>query len=165
MKRCKIIAGGINPFQDLQQYVNWELPDIQTGFRKGRGTRDQIANIHWIIEEARKFQKNNCFINYAKAFDCVDHSKLWEILKEMRILDHITCLLRNLYAGQEAIVRTWQNNRLVQNWERSTYIRAVYCHSAYAVYIMQNARLDDSQAGIKIARRNIRNLRYVDDTT
>ena len=165
MKRCKIIAGGINPFQDLQQYVNWELPDIQTGFRKGRGTRDQIANIHWIIEEARKFQKNNCFINYAKAFDCVDHSKLWEILKEMRILDHITCLLRNLYAGQEAIVRTWQNNRLVQNWERSTYIKAVYCHSAYAVYIMQNARLDDSQAGIKIARRNIRNLRYVDDTT
>ena len=87
-----------------QQYVNCELSDVQNGFRKGRGTRDQIANNLWIIEEARKFQKNIyfCFIDYAKAFDCVDHNKLWEILKETGIPDHLTCLLRNLYAGQEA---------------------------------------------------------------
>ena len=92
----------------LQQYMNCELPDVQSGFRKGRGTRDQIANIHWIIEKARKFQKNIyfCFIDYAKAFDCVDHNKLWKILKEMGIPDHLVCLLRNLYAGQEATVRT-----------------------------------------------------------
>ena len=92
----------------LQQYVNCELPDVQAGFRKGRGTRDQIAHIHWIIKKAREFQKNIyfCFIDYAKAFDCVGHNKLWKILKEMGILDHLTCLLRNLYADQEATVRT-----------------------------------------------------------
>ena len=94
----------------LQQYVNCERPDVQAGFRKGRGTTDQIANIHWIIEKGRKFQKNIyfyfCLIDYAKAFDCVDHNKLWKILKEMGIPDHLTCLLRNLYAGQEAILRT-----------------------------------------------------------
>ena len=92
----------------LQQYVNHELPDFQTGFRKGRGTRDQIANIHLITEKARKFQKNIylCFIDYTKAFDSVDHNKLWNIFKEMRILYHLTCLLRNLYAGQEATLRT-----------------------------------------------------------
>ena len=92
----------------LQQYVNRELPDVQAGFRKGRGARDQIANICWIIKKAREFQKNIyfCFIDYARAFDCVDHSKLWKILKEMGILDLLTCLLRNLYAGQEATVRT-----------------------------------------------------------
>ena len=92
----------------LQQYVNHELPDVQAGFRKGRGTRDQIANICWIIEKAGEFQKNIyfCFIDYAKAFDCVDHNKLWKILQEMRVLDQFTCLLRNLYAGQEAAVRT-----------------------------------------------------------
>ena len=92
----------------LQQYVNRELPDVQAGFRKGRGTRDQIANIRWIMEKAREFQKNIyfCFIDDAKAFDCVDHKKLWKILKEMGIPDHLTCLLRNLYAGQEATVRT-----------------------------------------------------------
>ena len=92
----------------LQQYVNCEIPDVQTGFRKGRGTRDQIVNIHWIMEKAREFQKNIyfCFIDYAKAFDCVDHNKLWKILKEMGIPDHLTCLLRNLYAGQKATVRT-----------------------------------------------------------
>ena len=91
----------------LQQYMNQELPDIQAGFRKCRGTRDQIANIRWIIEKASEFQKNIyfCFIDYAKAFDCVDHNKLWKILKEMGIPDHLTCLLRNLYAGQEATVR------------------------------------------------------------
>ena len=88
--------------------MNCELPDVQAGFRKGRGTRDQVANIHWIIEKARKFQKNIyfCFIDYAKAFDCVDHNKLWQILKEMRIPDYLTCLLRSLYTGQEATVRT-----------------------------------------------------------
>ena len=92
----------------LQQYVNHEIPGVQAGFRKGRGTRDQIANICWIIEKAREFQKNIyfCFIDYAKAFDCVDHKKLWKILKDMGIPDHLTCLLRNLYAGQEATVKT-----------------------------------------------------------
>ena len=103
----------------LQQYVNCEFPDVQAGFRKGRGTRDQIVNICWIIEEAREFQKNIyfCFLDYAKAFDCVDHNKLWKILKEMRIPDHLTCLLRNLYAGQEATVRT--RMELVPNRKRS----------------------------------------------
>ena len=90
----------------LQQYMNRELPDVQTGLRKGRGTRDQIANIHWIIEKAEELQKNICFIDYAKAFDCVDHNKWWKILKDMGIPDHLTYLLRNLYAGQEVTVRT-----------------------------------------------------------
>ena len=101
----------------LQQYMNHELPDVQVGFRKGRGTRDQIANIRWIMEKAREFQKNTyfCFIDYAKDFDCVDHNKLWKILKKMRIPDHLTCLLRNLHAGQEATVRTG----LVPNRKRS----------------------------------------------
>ena len=106
----------------LQQYMNRELPDVQAGFRKGRGTRDQIANILWIIEKARVFQKNIyfCFIDYAKAFDCVDHNKLWKILKEMGIPDHLTCLLRNLYAaGSNSQNWTW-NNRLVPNRKRST---------------------------------------------
>ena len=104
----------------LQQYVNRELPDVQAVFRKGRGTRGQIANIRWIMEKAREFQKNIyfCFIDCAKAFDCVDHNKLWKILKEMGIPDHLTCLLRNLYARQEA-TWTW-NNRLVPNRKRST---------------------------------------------
>ena len=107
----------------LQQYVNGELPDVQAGFWKGRGTRDQIANIRWIIKKAREFQKNIyfCFIDYANTFDCVDHRKLWKILKEIGIPDHLTCLLRNLYAGQEATVRTgYENNRLVPNRKRST---------------------------------------------
>ena len=95
----------------LQQYVNRELPDVQAGFRKGRGTRDQIASIRWIIKKAREFQKNICFIDYAKAFDCVDHNKLWKILREMGIPDHLTCLLRNLEAGQEATVRTRHGTR------------------------------------------------------
>ena len=97
----------------LQQYMNCELPDVQAGFRKGKGTRDQIANICWIMEKAREFQKNICFclIDYAKAFDCVDHNKQWKILKERGIPDHLTCLLRNLYAGQEATVRTGHGTR------------------------------------------------------
>ena len=110
---CKVSTAPIIPSLNilqarLQQYVNRELPDVQDGFRKGRGTRDQIANIRWIIKKAREFQKNIyfCFIDYAKAFDCVDHNQLWKILKEMGIPDHLTCLLRNLYAGQEATVRT-----------------------------------------------------------
>ena len=107
----------------FQQYLNCELPDVQAGFRKGRGTRDQIANIRWIIEKAREFQKNIyfCFIDYVKVFDCVDHKKLWKILKEMGIPDQLTCFLRNLYAGQEATVRTGHgNNRLVTNRKRSS---------------------------------------------
>ena len=104
----------------LQQYVNREIPDVQAGFRKGRGTRDQIANIDWTTEKAREFQKNIyfSFMDYAKAFDCVDHNELWKILKEMEITDHLTCLLRNLYAGQKAALRSW--NRLVLNRKRST---------------------------------------------
>ena len=149
----------------LQQYMNWELPDVQAGFRKGRGTRDQIANIRWIIKKAREFQKNiyYCFIDYAKAFDCVDHDKLWKILKEMGIPDHLTCLLRNLYAGQEATVRTGHGT---MDWFQ---IGKGLCHPAYLTYtqsyIMRNAGLDEAQAGIKISGRNINNLRYADDTT
>ena len=104
----------------LHQYVNQELPDVQAGFRKGRGTRDLIANICWIIEKAREFQKKICFIDYAKTFDGVDHKKLLKILREMEILDHLTCLLGNLYAGQEATVRTGHGTTLVPNRERST---------------------------------------------
>ena len=106
----------------LQQYMNQELSDVQAGFRKGRGTRDQIANINWIIKKARKFQKNIyfCFIDCAKVSDCVDHNKLWKILQEMGIPDHLTCLLRNLCAGQEITVRTeHRTTRLAPNWERS----------------------------------------------
>ena len=152
----------------LQQYVNRELPDVQAGFRKGRGTRDQIANIHWIIKKAREFQKNIyfCFIDYAKAFDCVDHNKLWKILKEMGIPDQLTCLLRNLYAGQEEIVRTGHGKT---DWVqlgkglRQGCILPPYLFNLYAEYIMRNTGLEETQAGIKIARRNINNLRY--DTT
>ena len=154
----------------LQQYVNCELPDVQSGFRKGRGTRDQIANICWVIKKAREFQKNIyfCFIYYAKAFDCVDHNKLWRILQKMGIPDHLTCLSRNLYAGQEAAVRTGHGTK---HWFQ---IRKGICHGCilssclfnlYAEYIMRNAGLEEAQAGIKIARRNINNLRYADDTT
>ena len=105
----------------LQQYMNYEFPAVQAGFRKGRGTRDQIANIHWIIKKARKLQKSICFcfIDYINAFDCVDHNKLWKILQEMGIPDHLTCLLRNLYTAQEANIRAW-NNRLVPNRKNNT---------------------------------------------
>ena len=106
----------------LQQYVNRDLPDIQAGFRKGRRTRDQIANICWVIEKARKFQKNTCFIDYAKAFDCVDHNRLWKILKVMRIPDYLICLLRNLYAGEEATVRTGHGTMDWFKKESSRYI-------------------------------------------
>ena len=117
----------------FQQYVNRELSDVQAGFRKGRGTRDQVANILWIIKKAREFQKNICFcfIDYAKAFDCVDHHKLW------KILDHLTCRLRNLYAGQEATVRTGHGT--IDCFQiGKEYVKAVYCHPAYLTY-MQSA--------------------------
>ena len=119
--------------------MNRELPDVQAGFRKGRGTRDQIANTHWIIEKAREFQKNIyfCFIDYAKAFYCVDHNKLQKILKDMGIPDHLTCLLRNLYAGQEAIVRTVHRTTDCSKLGKE-YVKAVYCHPAYLTY-MQSA--------------------------
>ena len=114
----------------LQQCVNQGLPEVQAGFRKGRGIRDQIANIHWIIEKAREFQKNIyfCFIDYTKAFDCVDHNELWTILKEMGISVHLICLLRNLYAGQEATVRTGYGT-MNQFKLGKEYIKAVYCHT------------------------------------
>ena len=113
----------------LQQYVNSEPPDVQAGFRKGRGTRDQTANICWIIKIAREFQKNIyfCFINYAKAFDCVDHNKLWKILKEIRIPDHLTCLLRNLYAGKEATGRTGHGTTDWYQIGKGVH-QALYCH-------------------------------------
>ena len=115
----------------LQQYVNRELPDVQAGFRKGRATRDQIASICWIIEKATSFQKNIyfCFIDYAKAFHCVDHNKLWKILKEMAIPDQLTCLLRNLYAGQEAAVGTGHGTIVCSRQEKEN-VKAVYCHPA-----------------------------------
>ena len=123
----------------LQQYVNRELPDVHAGFRKGRGTRDQLANIHWIIEKAREFQKNIfCFIDYAKAFDCVDHRKLWKILQEMRIPDYLTCLLRNLYVGQEATVRTGHGTTDCFQIEKE-YVKAVYCHPAYLTYMQSTS--------------------------
>ena len=137
---------------------------------KGRGTRDQIANIHWIIEKARKFQKNIYFrfIDYAKAFDCVDHNKLWKILQEMGLPDHLTCLLRNLYAGQEATVRTGHGTtHWFQIGKRVCQgcILSPCLFNLYAEYIMRNTGLEEAHAGIKIARRNINNLRYGDDTT
>ena len=152
----------------LQQYVNRELPDVQAVFKKGRGTRDQNANICWIIEKAREFQKNIycCFTDYAKV-STVWITRNWKSLKDMRIPDHIICLLRNLYVGQEATVKTghettewfkigkgiWQGCKL-----------SLCLFSLYAEYIMGNARLDEAQAGIKIAGRNINSLRYADDT-
>ena len=142
----------------FQQYVNCEFH------------RDQIANICWIMEKARELQKNICFcfIDYAKAFDCVDHNKLWKTLKEIGMSDHLTCLLRNLYAGQEATFRTGHGTT---NWFQigkgvcQGFILSPSLFNLYAEYIMRNAGLEEAQAGIKIASRNIKNLRYEDDTT
>ena len=150
--------------------MNCEIPDVQTGFRKGRGTRDQIDSICWIIEKAREFQKNIyfCFIDYAKAFDCVDHYKLWKIFKEMGIPDHFTCLLRNLYAGQEATVITGHGTTdlfQIRKGGLQGCILSPCLFNLHAEYIMWNARLDDAQVGIKIVGRNINNLRYAEDTT
>ena len=149
--------------------MNHKRPDVQAGLRKGRESRDQIANLCWIIEKAREFWKNIYFhfIDYAKAFDCVDHNKLWEILKELGISDHLTCLLRSLYAGQEAIVRTGHGTT---DWfqrgkgVRQGCILSPCLFNLYAEYILRNAGLKEAQAGINIARRNINNLRYADDT-
>ena len=134
--------------------MNWELPDVQAGFQKGRGTRDQIASICWIIEKAR-FQKNIyfCFTDYAKAFDCVDHNKLWKILKEMGIPDHLTCLLKHQYAGQEATVRTRHGT---SDWFKigkrvhQGCILSPCLFNLHAEYIMWNTGLDEAQAGIKL---------------
>ena len=144
--------------------------DVQAGFRKGQGTRDQIANICWIIQKARELQRiiYFCVINYAKAFDCVDHHKLWKILQEMGVPDHLTCLLRNLYAGQEATVRTGHGTT---DWSQigkgvlQGCILSPCLFNFYAEYIMRNAGLEKGQTGIKIDGRNINNLRYADGTT
>ena len=149
--------------------MNHELPDVQIGFRKGRGTRDQIADICWIIEKAREFQKNIyfCFIDYAKAFACVDHNKLWKILKERGIPDHLTCLLRNLHAGQKATVRNGHGTDWLQIGKgvRQGCVLSLCLFNLCAEYIMRNTGLEKAKSGIKIARRNISNLRYADDTT
>ena len=153
----------------LQQYMNWELPDVQVGFRKGRGTRDQIANICWILEKAREFQKNIyfCFIDYTKAFDHVDQNKL-ENSSRVGISDHLTCLLRNLYTGQEATVRTGHGTTDWFQIRKGTHqgcILSLCLFNFYAEYIIRSARLDEAQVGIRNARRNINNLRYEDDIT
>ena len=142
---------------------------MAAGFGKGRGTRDQIANICWIIEKVREIQKNIyfCFICYAKAFDCMDHNKLWKILKGMGIPDHLTCLLRNLYVGQEVTVRTRHGTTDLFQIRKGVCqgcISSTCLFNLYAEYIMQNSRLDEAQAGIKIAGRSINNLGYADDT-
>ena len=150
--------------------MNCELPDVQAGFRKGRETRYQIANICWVIRKAREIQKNIyfCFIDYAKAFDCVDHNKLWKILQDMGIPDHLTCLLRNLYTGQEATVRTGHGTT---DWFKigkgvcEGCILSPCLFNLYAEYTMKNTGLEEAQTGIKIAGRNINNLRYANDTT
>ena len=143
--------------------MNRELPDVQAGFRKGRGTRDQIANIRWIIKKAREFQKNIyfCFIDYAKAFDWITIN--WKILKGIGIPDHLTCLLRNLYVGQEATVRSGHGTTdcfQIGKGVRQGCILSPCLFNLHAEYIMRNAGLEEAQAGIKIAGRNINNLRY-----
>ena len=152
------------------RHMNHELPDVQARFRKGRGTRDQIANSHWIIAKARQFHKNVyfCFIDYVKVFDCVDHNKLWKMLQEMEIPYHLTCLLRNLYARQEATVRIEHGTT---NWLQigkgvcQGSILSPCLYNLHSEYIMRYAGLDEEQAGIKTAGRNSNNLRYADDTT
>ena len=135
----------------LQQYVNHELPDVPAGFRKGRGTRDQIANICWIIEKSREFQKNICFIDYAKVFDCVDHNKLWKILEKMGIPHHLTCLLRNLCAGQEATVRTAHGTTdwfQIRKGVHQGCILSPCLFNLYAEYIMRNTGLEEAYTEI-----------------
>ncbi|CAF2102339.1 unnamed protein product [Rotaria magnacalcarata] len=154
----------------LEQYMARELPDVPAGFRSGRGTRDHIANIRWIMGKAREFQKYIylCFIDYTKAFDCVDHNKLWTVLNDMGVLKHLICLLKNLYTDQEATVRTeyglteWFKN---EKGVRQGCILSPCLFNLYAEYIMRSAELDETEVGIKISGRNINNLRYADDTT
>ena len=150
--------------------MNCELPDVQAGFRKGRGTRDQIAYICWIMVKAREFQKNIyfCFIDYAEAFECVNHNKLWKILQQMGIPDHLTCLMRNLYAGQEARIRTGHGTTdwfQIGKGVHQGCILSPCLFNLYAEDIMKNAKLEEAQAGVKIAMRNINSLRHADDTT
>ena len=150
--------------------MNHELPEIQAGFRKGRETRDQIVKICWIIDKGREFQKNMyfCFVDYVKSFDCVDHNKLRKILKEMGIPDHLTYLLRNLYTGKKATVRTGHGTT---DWFQigkgvcQVWMLLPCLFNLYAEYIMRNAGLEEAETGIKIAGRNISSLRYADDTT
>ena len=161
-----------SPSQD-STYMNYELPDVLAGFKKGRGIRDQIANIHWIIEKAREFQKNIyfCLIDYAKSFDCVDHNQLWKIFKEMGIPDHLTCFLRNQVEKVkkqqlELDMEQQTDSRLGQEYVKAILTILPLClFNLHAEYIMRNAGLDEAQAWIKIARRNINNLRYANDTT
>ena len=150
--------------------MNQKLPEVQAGFRKGRGIRDQIANIHWITGKAREFQKNIyfCFTDYAKAFDCVDHNKLWNILEAMKTPDYLTSLLRNLYVGPEAAVRTLHGTA---DWFDigkgicQGCILSPCLFNLHAKYIIRNARLDKSQPGIRNAGKSVKNLRYADYTT
>ena len=160
------------PQASLQQYMNRELPDVQARLRKSRGTRDQIASIHWVIEKTREFQTNNCFcfIDYAKAFDCVDHNKLDNSERDgtTRWDYHLTCFFRNLYAGQEATVRTGHGKTdwfQIGKGVHQGCILLPCLFNFYAEYIMRNSGLEEAQAGIKIARRNSNNPRYADDTT
>ena len=142
--------------------MNPELPDVQAGFRTHRATRDQIANISWIIEKPRELQKNICFIDYTRAFDFVDHNKLWKILKEIGVPDHLTCLLRNLYAGQEATVRTGHGTTdwfQIGKGVHQGCILSPCLFNINAEYSMQNARLDEIEARIKISGTNINNLK------
>ena len=151
----------------LQQYVKQELPDVQARFRKVRGTRDQIAKMCRITEKARKFQKGIyfCFIDYAKVLDSVDHNKLWKILQEMGIPDHPTCLLGKLYTGQQATVRTKMDWFKIGKGIHQGCVLSPCFFNLYAEYIMQNAGLDEAQARIEIAGRNIKNFKYADYTT
>ena len=154
----------------IQQYVNHELPDVQAGYRKGRGIRDQIANIRWIMEKAREFHKNVyfCFIDYAKAFDCVNDRKRWKILKDMGIPDHLPCLFRNLYAGHEATDRTGHGTTDWFQEGKRVHQGCIFSHCLFNLYtecIMRNAGLEETQAGIKIAGISMNKLRYADDTT
>ena len=150
----------------LQQYVNYELPDVQVGFRNSRGTRDQIANICWIVKKAR--ERNLLLYWLCQSLYCMDHNKLWTILKEMELPDHLTCLLWNRYAGQEATVRT-EHGRTdwfqIGKGVHQGCILSPCLFNLHAEYIIRNAGLEEAQAGIKIAGRNINNLRYADDTT
>ena len=148
------------PQARLQQYMNWELPDVQAGFRKGRGTRDQIANIRWIIEKASKFQKNInfCFTDYTTAFDSVDHNKLWKILKEIGIPDHLTYHLRNLYASQEAPVRTRHGTRDFFQTGKGVgqgCMLSPCLFNSYAEYIMRNAGLDVAQVCMHVKKQQL----------
>ena len=153
----------------LQQYVNRELPDVQAGYRKGRGTGDQIANILWIIEKAREFHRKHLLLFYWLCQSLwLDHNKLWKILKEMGVPDHLTCLLRNLYTVQETMVRTGPGTTdwfQIRKGVCQGCILSLCLFNLYAEYIMSNSGLEQAQAGIKIAGGNINNLRYADDTT